>query len=128
MAAYLLSAGSVNAARADAERAAWLVPEHHRVWPLLAEVYRRLGLAEAAEAATRRAERLAECADAVRANDGGSPRPLPEEAYERVQRRVAEQLARHFFVATTCEGSDVTWLLRPLQPPAPKAGAEGVQR
>ncbi len=124
LAAYLLSAGNANAARADAERAAWLVPEHHRVWGLLAEVYRRLGLTEAAAAGVRRAEKLVECGEVPRVEDDGSPRPLPEEAYERAQRLAAEQLARRFFVAITCDGSSATWLLRPLPPPAPRVGGQ----
>ncbi|MGH7393627.1 MAG: hypothetical protein ACREM3_29860, partial [Candidatus Rokuibacteriota bacterium] len=124
LAAYLLSAGNAHAARADAERAAWLVPEHHRPWRLLADIYRRLGLTETADAAARRADRLVECGAAARIGAGAGPRPLPEEAYERVQRLVAEQLARHFFVATACDGSALTWLLRPLPARAEPGGAQ----
>jgi len=125
LAVHRLAAGDAAGARADAERAAWLVPEHHRPWVLLEEVYRRLGLDEAAGAAARRAQKLLECGEAARGGAAGL-RPLPEEAYDRIQRMLAEQLARHFFVTTACAGSDTIWLLRPLRSaatePAPGGG------
>ncbi len=116
-ASHRRDAGDLDGARADAERAAWLVPEHYRPWVLLAEVYRALGLSEAAEAAARRARNLAECGEAIPPGGLGGARPLPAAAYARAQRLLADQVAGYFFVATACEGSAVTWLLRPLAQP-----------
>jgi len=113
LATHLARRGDLHASLREAERAAWLAPEHDRAWTLLAEAYRRLGRVEEAEAAGRRAERLGECAETMAAAGDGA-RPLPAAAYLPSQRSLAERIALSFFVAQACPGSSVTWLLRPL--------------
>ena len=114
LAIQLAARGRTAAAITEAERAAALVPEHHRPWALLAELYRRAGTdtERAAEAETR-ARALAACAELAAPPPASDLRPLPEAAYLPPQRAVAAALAHDFFVTVVCPGSGTTWLLRP---------------
>ncbi len=114
LATQLAARGRTAAAITEAERAAALVPEHHRPWALLAELYRRASTdTERAAEADARARTLAACAELAAPPPVSELGVLPEAAYLPPQRAVAAALAHDFFVTVVCPGSGTTWLLRP---------------